>query len=307
MTRILILSLFFLFGSVSVFSNIRFIEGDLALGKELAAREGKLVVAYFKGDWCMPCRWMEKNTFPDPALSAYTTQAYIAVKIDIEVGNGLSIMQQNNVTNLPTLLVFSAQGKELNRHLGAFTPAEMKSWLQTMDLPQHRVKNASYAPTGYQSSTAGSPYTDYYQKTTATYNQPKPNTPSAKTEKKQTPNTNEAFREKGVTVPSAIPAEYGTVPSKTAYTDPGPYKSPKGPYTVQVGCYNEYVNAQTRADRLQAFFKVKTSLQTGVSKEGAQVFRVVMGEFASMQEAQAYLQQLRSQGVEGYARSVQGQ
>jgi|GEM_PF-4690848 len=64
-------------------SKVDFIEGSLGLAIQKAGNEGKLLFVEFGAKWCMPCRFMEQNTFKDSdvatdtALSPYEIESQL--------------------------------------------------------------------------------------------------------------------------------------------------------------------------------------------------------------------------------------
>ena len=72
-----------------------------------SARTGQLVFIDFRAEWCKNCKAMEKNTFPDPAVSA-ELEKFIFVEFDatdISSPAVSSVLKKFDVSGLPTYLI----------------------------------------------------------------------------------------------------------------------------------------------------------------------------------------------------------
>jgi cell division protein FtsN/thiol-disulfide isomerase/thioredoxin len=97
-------------------NQIDFIKGGVSAAKTRAVSEGKLYFAFFYTDWCLPCKWMEDNTFKDKEIIQFINQNYLAVKINIDDFDGHAHRQQYNVEFLPTIIIFSQGGDILGKY-----------------------------------------------------------------------------------------------------------------------------------------------------------------------------------------------
>lgn len=128
-----------LLGSVhSLQANHRlFQELSIERGQQRAALEQKLLFVHFSASWCMPSQWMEKNTFSDPTIQQYLQEHYLAIKVDVDLPKGHADRETYQVNTLPTLLVFSASGKLLERIEGIASPAVLLDYLKKYNLPKN--------------------------------------------------------------------------------------------------------------------------------------------------------------------------
>ena len=53
---------------------------DFASAKEKAAAENKMILVYFTGEWCAPCKWMNGTTFADKDVQDALAENFIALK-----------------------------------------------------------------------------------------------------------------------------------------------------------------------------------------------------------------------------------
>jgi len=84
-------------------SKVDFIQGSLGLAIQKAGNEGKLLFVEFGAQWCMPCRFMEQNTFKDSEVATYMNDNYVPVKIDIDDFDGFAYKQKYHVEALRTI------------------------------------------------------------------------------------------------------------------------------------------------------------------------------------------------------------
>jgi cell division protein FtsN len=119
-------------------SHDPFLDCSISQLQKRSAEEGKLYFLLFTADFVMTCQWMEKETFMDQALLSYLEQSYIGLRVDISQPEGERLQQQYDVTQLPSVLVFSARGQLLGRHIGAIPAEALQSSLQAYDLPANR-------------------------------------------------------------------------------------------------------------------------------------------------------------------------
>lgn len=91
--------------------------GDLTLttAKELAVKEGKMILVDFYASWCTPCKWMDQTTFNDEKVIDYIKENFIAVRVDIDDFDGYVLRNVYNVKVLPTILVLDQNGMTKQR------------------------------------------------------------------------------------------------------------------------------------------------------------------------------------------------
>jgi len=95
--------------------GVSFFTGSWAQLIEEAQRTKRPIFVDVYAEWCGPCKMLERQTFPNPELGAYTQKHYLAYRLDGEKGEGPKLANQYRVRAYPTLLFLDPTGKELGR------------------------------------------------------------------------------------------------------------------------------------------------------------------------------------------------
>lgn len=105
--------------------HVPFVEGKpFAEVLARAQREKKPVMVDVFASWCNPCKWMDRNTFTDPKVVAWVAAHAVPARVDGEKGEGRKLASRYAVSSYPTILFLDANGKEIDRLMGAHGPAE---------------------------------------------------------------------------------------------------------------------------------------------------------------------------------------
>jgi thioredoxin-related protein len=101
---------------------------DYKAAQAQAKKENKPLLVLFTGsDWCPPCMQMEKDTFSKPAFAQFADKNLVRFVADQpmktqlppgQVKQNEALSQQYKVDGVPTVILFSPQGKELARNVG---------------------------------------------------------------------------------------------------------------------------------------------------------------------------------------------
>lgn len=94
-----------------------------------AAKSGnKMMLADFTGsDWCPPCISLAKNVFGTDEFKAFAKDNLVLLEVDFPRRKPISdeqkkkndeLSQKFNIEGFPTVILFSPDGKELNREVG---------------------------------------------------------------------------------------------------------------------------------------------------------------------------------------------
>ncbi|WP_373797518.1 thioredoxin family protein [Kaistella sp.] len=83
-----------------------------------AKREKKLVFMDGYASWCGPCKLMEKNIFPLPAVKEYFNANFINARFDMEKGEGRDIAMKYQVRSYPSYLFLNGDGEVVMKNYG---------------------------------------------------------------------------------------------------------------------------------------------------------------------------------------------
>ena len=89
---------------------------------ELAKKEKKAVLLYFHFDGCGACVKMEKTAFVDKKVADFYNSNFVCFEVNTRKGEGIETNKIYNVQLHPTYLFLDANGKELHKIVGVFSP-----------------------------------------------------------------------------------------------------------------------------------------------------------------------------------------
>lgn len=99
---------------------------DFEAAKAQAAKEKKLIFMDIFAVWCPPCKMLESETFPDPAVQKLLSE-FVPVKIDADKQG--DIVEKYSDGSLPTLAVIDANGRLLDSNAGFLDAANLQEWV----------------------------------------------------------------------------------------------------------------------------------------------------------------------------------
>lgn len=215
---------------------------DFASAKEKAAAENKMILVYFTGEWCAPCKWMNGTTFADKDVQDALAENFIALKSDIDTHEGFLLRTSFGVKYLPTLLVFNPMGHMLRKTEETISPRGMLELIESCKASMQQIIH------DHRVNTA----------------------PSFSENTEQTDSVNDKAR----------------------------------PFRVQVGVFTRYDGAGDVVQKLRQSTEEPIMVITE-SKDDAILFRVQVGRFASMKEAEELKMKIKSDmNLEGIVRHV---
>lgn len=248
----------------------------------VAAKEQKMVMVHFSASWCMPCQWMEKNTFTDPALKTYLQERFVAVKLDFDDPKGQAEAAQYRVNKLPTILIFNAMKQLIGTHQEMMEAERLLQVLQR------------YAP---GSTPVGGGIS----------------APRAQTDHLNRPQLvvgNQGNAPKNPAGPTANPSSAGsatrtaTYPTNERKPAEGLYTSnyPPKKYGIQVGAFSGIENADYMKAELEARYRLPVIVIQDSAPGRASFYKVVIGAYGSEKEAMPLLDRLLRDQRQGYIR-----
>ncbi|MDX1998315.1 MAG: thioredoxin family protein [Thermoanaerobaculia bacterium] len=109
--------------------------------RTVAERLNKPILYVFTADWCAPCHQLKRKVFNDPVHAKHIAERFYPVEVqDLRRENGRNtpevaeVIRRYGVSTLPTLLVATPDGTELDRLKGY---AGVDPTVEFLDL-QHR-------------------------------------------------------------------------------------------------------------------------------------------------------------------------
>lgn len=113
--------------NISTAQGVDFVKSDNLMSVlDMAASKEKLVFVDFYTTWCLPCKMMDEDVFPDKGISELMNDNFVSYKVDAEKGNGPNLAVLYQVVAYPTLLFLDEKGNVLVRKEGAAYHSELK-------------------------------------------------------------------------------------------------------------------------------------------------------------------------------------
>lgn len=244
-----------------------FVKASVQDVQQQAAAESKLYFLLFTADYVMTCDWMETETFTNPALLSYLDQSYLGLRADINQSAGEALQQQYEVTQLPSVLVFSCRGQLLGRHTGAIPAEELLAKLKGHDRPAFRqpikaaVGKADLLPSPQPILSLSMPRL----------------------------------------VPDVPPAS--TVSSTPPKAKPAP-RSYATYFSVQLGVFGSRANAEQARTMMQAKCSENINIVAGQSS-GTPIYRLLSGHYYDKGQARRYQRRLQAAGIDSFVKQLQ--
>src|SRR5262245_57678444 len=102
-----------------------FVDLDFDAATAKAKADGKLLLLDFTATWCLPCREMNQQTWPDATVRAWVAEHAVAIQVDIDEQSALA--QRFAIHDIPTV-VFLRDGQELDRRTDFSSAKDLIAW-----------------------------------------------------------------------------------------------------------------------------------------------------------------------------------
>jgi len=96
---------------------------------EESSIDGKKIFIKFGAKWCLPCKMMEANVFPDEQIQKLLFENYHTLNIDVDNLDGINLRQFFKVEGLPSFIILDSQQNEIGRYQGVKKIEELRSIL----------------------------------------------------------------------------------------------------------------------------------------------------------------------------------
>ncbi|PQA58217.1 thioredoxin family protein [Siphonobacter curvatus] len=105
--------------------GIQFFHGTWKQALAKAKAENKMIFLDAYTTWCGPCKWMQTKSFPNKLVGDLYNSKFINVKLDMEAGEGLKLIDRYPVEGFPTLFFIDYEGEVVLKEAGAKTPEQL--------------------------------------------------------------------------------------------------------------------------------------------------------------------------------------
>lgn len=110
--------------------GIRFEKGSFDQALQKAKTERKMVFVDAYAVWCGPCKWMSNNVFTDSEVGTYFDKYFVAMKLDVERGEGPAIKTRYAIDGLPGYLFLDSDGNVVYRGAGSMSKEKFMTLLE---------------------------------------------------------------------------------------------------------------------------------------------------------------------------------
>jgi thiol:disulfide interchange protein len=105
--------------------GINFFQGSWKEAVAQAKQEKKCIFLDAYASWCGPCKTMDKEVYTHSAVIEYFNQRFVAVRVDMEKGEGPELARKfTSIDGYPSLLFFDGAGHLAKTVLGSRTAEE---------------------------------------------------------------------------------------------------------------------------------------------------------------------------------------
>ena len=105
--------------------GINFFKGSYKDALAEAKKQNKLVFIDAYASWCSPCKKLQQNTFTDKNVIHYFNDHFINVSVDVEKGEGPTLVDKYKVTHFPTMIIADNEGKQITFTIGYIQPDDL--------------------------------------------------------------------------------------------------------------------------------------------------------------------------------------
>jgi len=305
--------------------KIDYVKGGIPEARSMAVKEGKLFFAVFYTDWCLPCKWMDDNSFAAKEVVDFVEDHYRAVRINIDEFDGHATRQQYNVEFLPTIIIFDQGGGILAKFEESLSAKRLMEALEKtrFDMESKSIRLSAVPPAAVkladvnQAKPQAPPAS-----TTPPVEKPKTETPiqpvatpssaapvveeqkkvETKPEVKATTQPKEEAPTK-IMEEKAQPKQSPPATTPKAATTPAPALDSGTYYSVQVGTFNRFENADKMRNEYRGIFGEGVHIK--IEPSGAEtIYKVMIGRYQTYEAAEPLVKLLKEQGMDGFIKSV---
>lgn len=102
-----------------------------AAAQTKAIQTDKLMILYFTGKWCVPCRIMKRNVWANEQVTASVNARFIPVAIDVDNPDDAPMLARYNIVGSPVTIVTDPDGNALQWRAGGIGKSEFLELLRS--------------------------------------------------------------------------------------------------------------------------------------------------------------------------------
>lgn len=263
--------------------------------RQAQAGQQKLLVK-FGASWCMPCVWMDKNVFHHPDAATLLASGVVVVSIDLESPDGKNLRDRFSIRMLPTLLLLDPQAEQvLSRKDEALNLEEFTDWLGPLLAPQAASGQVDQMVASGEAKAETTAPTKEDEATTVSLQ-----TGSSPAAEMPVQDQEEQFFRERDTAPASGASAEKNIPSRELENMASQQDKPAlllGSFYLKTGRYDDLDAAMAQVDRLDELFNQQAALIEDFDKNGELYFSISLGSFATVEEAELFLQLLKRHGI----------
>ena len=103
------------------------------MAQKQAVESDKLIIIFFTGKWCSPCRIMKREVWADEQVMATVNEAFIPMMINVDDSNALATLNRYSVSVTPTTIITDSKGNVLQYKQGRISKADFFELLEKLD------------------------------------------------------------------------------------------------------------------------------------------------------------------------------
>lgn len=309
-----------------------FFQGSFEQARQQALTSQHKLLVKFGASWCMPCVWMDKNVFQHPEAAPLLSAGVVVISVDLDSQDGKALRDKFSIRMLPTLLLVDPVGdKILSRRDEALDLGEFLEWLSpllsTPNTAQNREQDRVMEDTAPQSQAAANSTDQPDQQSrvqnpvsgeeqaaapvenksesrlaSGTTDQPALQLQAAGSPVGEWPVQDQEerfFKDRDAGSATAASADKN-IPARdleTLATQQDKRLMILGSYYLKTGKYDDLEAAMAEVNRLDELFNQQAALVEDFDKDGELYFSISLGSFATVEEAELFLQLLKRQGI----------
>jgi len=106
-----------------------YFENDWPSVLNSAQEHDKNIFVHLYANWCIHCAEFKADVLNEAEVETYMFDHFIGAEMDAEMGKGIELVADHNLSGHPHMAVFDKDENLLSSHLGKMTKAEFLGWI----------------------------------------------------------------------------------------------------------------------------------------------------------------------------------